>query len=90
MVLLFDIILILSLSVVIILVTTKFKIPPLIGFLLTGIVIGPSAFSLVSNISDIEILAEIGIMLLMFTIGLEFSLDKIKLMKKNFLFFFFF
>ncbi|MCB0731144.1 MAG: cation:proton antiporter [Ignavibacteriae bacterium] len=87
MVLLFDIILILSLSVVIILVTTKFKIPPLIGFLLTGIVIGPSAFSLVSNISDIEILAEIGIMLLMFTIGLEFSLDKIKLMKKNFLFF---
>jgi len=85
--LLLDIILILTFAIVIIVVTTKFKIPALIGFLLTGIFIGPSALSLVSNISDIEILAEIGIILLMFTIGLEFSLEKIKLMRKNFLFF---
>ncbi|MCB0753903.1 MAG: cation:proton antiporter, partial [Ignavibacteriae bacterium] len=85
--LLTDIIIILSFAIVIILITTKFKIPALIGFLLTGIVIGPSVLSLVTNNSEIEILAEIGIMLLMFAIGLEFSLEKIKLMKKNFLFF---
>jgi len=85
--LLYDIILILTFAIVIIVIATKFKIPTLIGFLLTGIIIGPSVLSLVNNISDIEILAEIGIILLMFTIGLEFSLEKIKLMKKNFLFF---
>lgn len=87
MVLLSDIILILTFSVAIIVITTNLKLPPLIGFLLTGIIIGPSVLNLVSSLEGIEILAEIGIMLLMFTIGLEFSLEKIKLMKKNFLFF---
>ncbi|MFZ1290805.1 MAG: cation:proton antiporter [Melioribacteraceae bacterium] len=85
--LLFDIITLLSLAILIILIASKLKIPVLIGFLLTGILIGPSAFSLVSNISDIEILAEVGIILLMFTIGLEFSIEKINQMKKDFVLF---
>ena len=87
MVLLKDIILILSLAIVIILILSKFRIPPVIGFLLTGVLIGPSAFKLVKSVSEIELLAEIGIILLMFTIGLEFSLDKIKKMLKDFLLF---
>ncbi|MBK8946575.1 MAG: cation:proton antiporter [Ignavibacteriae bacterium] len=82
--LLSDIIVLLSLAILIILIATKLKIPVLIGFLITGILIGPTALSLVSNISAIEILAEIGIILLMFTIGLEFSIDKINQMKKDF------
>ncbi|MBK7106787.1 MAG: cation:proton antiporter [Ignavibacteriae bacterium] len=85
--LLFDIITLLSLAILIILIASKFNIPVLIGFLFTGILIGPSAFSLVSNISDIEILAEVGIILLMFTIGLEFSLEKINQLKKDFILF---
>jgi len=87
MVLLKDIILILFLAVLVILVMSKFKIPPVIGFLLTGVIIGPSALQLVESISEIEILAEIGIILLMFTIGLEFSLHKIRQMMKSFLLF---
>ena len=85
--LLTDVIVLLSLAIFIILIATKLKIPVLIGFLITGILIGPSALSLVSNISAIEILAEIGIILLMFTIGLEFSLDKINQVKKDFFIF---
>ncbi len=85
--LLFDIILILSFAIAIIVITSYLKLPPLIGFLLTGIIIGPPVLGFVNSIEEIEILAEIGIMLLMFTIGLEFSIEKIKLMKKNFLFF---
>lgn len=85
--LLFEIILILTFAIVIIVVTTRFRIPTLIGFLLTGIIIGPSFLGLVGNTKEIELLAEIGIMLLMFAIGLEFSLEKIKQMKHNFLFF---
>jgi CPA2 family monovalent cation:H+ antiporter-2 len=87
MILLKDIILVLFLAIVIILILSKFRIPPVIGFLLTGVIIGPSALQLVKTISEIEILAEIGIILLMFSIGLEFSLDKIKRMYKDFLFF---
>ena len=82
-----DIIIILCLAVIIIVITSKLKIPPVIGFLLTGIIIGPSAFHLIENVSEIEVLAEIGIVLLMFTIGLEFSLSRIREMKKNFFYF---
>jgi len=82
-----DIILILSLAIVIILILSKFRIPPVIGFLLTGVLIGPSTLKLVSSVSEIELLAEIGIILLMFTIGLEFSMDKIKKMIKDFFLF---
>jgi CPA2 family monovalent cation:H+ antiporter-2 len=87
MVLLKDIILILFLAILIILVLSKLRIPPVIGFLLTGVIIGPSALQLVTNVADIELLAEIGIILLMFTIGLEFSFEKIRSMMHDFLFF---
>lgn len=87
MILLKDIILILFLAILIILILSKFRIPPVIGFLLTGVIIGPTALQLVDSISDIEVLAEIGIILLMFTIGLEFSLEKIKKIFKDFLLF---
>jgi CPA2 family monovalent cation:H+ antiporter-2 len=87
MILLKDIIIILFLAVILIVITAKLRFPSVIGFLLTGIIIGPSALGLVETLPEIEVLAEIGIILLMFTIGLEFSLAKIKEMKKNFLFF---
>ena len=87
MILLKDIILILFLAILIILILSKFKIPPVIGFLITGVIIGPSALQLVESISEIEVLAEIGIILLMFTIGLEFSIDKVRKMLNDFFFF---
>ncbi len=87
MILLKDIILILFTAIVVILILSKMKIPPVIGFLLTGIIIGPFSFGLVDSVGEIEVLAEIGVILLMFSIGLEFSVDKIKAMMKDFLFF---
>jgi len=87
MTLLHDIILILFLAILIILVLSRLRIPPVIGFLFTGILIGPTAFKLVTTIHEIEFMAEIGIVLLMFTIGLEFSLGKIQRMLKDFLLF---
>ena len=87
MVLLKDIILILFLAVLVILIMSRFRIPPIIGLLLTGVIIGPSALQIVESIPEIEVLAEIGIILLMFTIGLEFSLHKVREMMKSFLLF---
>jgi CPA2 family monovalent cation:H+ antiporter-2 len=50
--------------------------------MLTGIAIGPSGFGLIKEISAIEMLAEIGVMLLLFTIGLEFSVRRLVEMKR--------
>jgi len=54
---------------------TKIRIPTIIGYLLTGIVVGPSVLGVIHSPNEIEFMAEIGIILLMFTIGLEFSLN---------------
>ena len=87
MALLKDIILILFLAILIILLLSKLRIPPVSGFLITGVIIGPSALKLVDSISEIETLAEIGVILLMFTIGLEFSKAKIRKILKDFILF---
>lgn len=60
---------------------TRIRISPLIGFLMTGILIGPYGLNLVHSAKEIEGLAEVGVMLLMFTIGLEFSVQRILLMR---------
>jgi CPA2 family monovalent cation:H+ antiporter-2 len=54
-----------------------FGIVPLVGFLLTGVLIGPNALGLVHDIHFVEEAAEIGVILLLFTIGIEFSLEKL-------------
>jgi CPA2 family monovalent cation:H+ antiporter-2 len=69
-----DILIIFALSTLVNLVFTKLKIPTVVGYLFTGILAGPHLLSLVHGEHEIEVLAEIGVILLLFTIGLEFSL----------------
>ncbi|MEN8374635.1 MAG: cation:proton antiporter, partial [Gemmatimonadota bacterium] len=52
-------------------------IVPLVGFLLTGALIGPNSLGLVSDPHLVELAAEIGVILLLFTIGIEFSLERL-------------
>ncbi len=59
----------------------RLKLPLLVGLMLTGITIGPYGLGLVHELQAIEILAEIGVMLLLFTIGLEFSLRRLRELK---------
>ncbi len=80
--LLSDLIVILGLSVVVILILQYLKLPTIVGFLLSGILCGPHAFHLVAIDHEVEILAEIGVVLLLFTIGLEFSLASLQKLKK--------
>jgi len=72
-----DITIIFSVAVVVILICQQLKIPPIIGYLLTGVLAGPNGFSLISGVHEVEILAEIGVILLLFTIGIEFSLKNL-------------
>ncbi len=69
-----DIVIIFALSTLVNLVFTKIKIPTVVGYLMTGVIAGPHLLSLVQGTHEIEILAEIGVVLLLFTIGMEFSL----------------
>lgn len=69
-----EVVIILGLSVLIILLFQRFKMPSILGFLITGIVAGPHALSLIKASHEVEILAETGIIFLLFVIGIEFSL----------------
>jgi len=81
-----EIVVILSVAIPIIFLFKKLKMPSIIGFLIAGVIIGPYGLKLISSSEQIEIMAEIGVILLMFTIGLEFSLRELVKMKKLFLY----
>jgi len=53
-----------------------------VGYLLTGVVAGPFGLRLISDPAAVEVLAEVGVALLLFTIGLELSLDKLARMRQ--------
>ncbi len=61
---------------------TKIRTPTIIGYLLTGILLGPHLTGIISSAHQIELLAELGIVLLMFSIGLEFSLTQLMKIRK--------
>src|SRR5262245_59152933 len=68
---------VLAATIAIVFVFQKLRLPTIVGFLLTGVIIGPHGFQLIRNVDQVERLAEIGVVLLLFTIGLEFSLETI-------------
>ena len=76
-----DIVIIFGLASLVVFFFNKFKLPSVIGFLLTGIIAGPFALGLIDDIEIIDILAEIGVVLLLFIIGIELSIKKLIKMK---------
>lgn len=63
-------------------VARRLKLPVIIGYLAGGIAIGPYGLGLVSDMEQIDTLATIGVVLLLFTLGIEFSLNAIRKMGK--------
>ncbi|WP_068170860.1 monovalent cation:proton antiporter family protein [Hydrogenophaga taeniospiralis] len=59
------------------------KLPPMLGYLVVGVLIGPNALALAQDSGGIRYLAEFGVVFLMFVIGLEFSLPKLRAMKRH-------
>jgi CPA2 family monovalent cation:H+ antiporter-2 len=72
-------------SLLVILVFYRLKLPALPGFIVAGILLGPNALGLVSDPRDVEGLAEVGVILLLFTIGIEFSLSRLREMGRQIL-----
>ncbi len=78
-----DILILLVFSVVIVFVLQRLKLPSIIGFLLTGVVIGPYGLSLIKAVEQVEILSEVGVILLLFVIGMELSIKQLVSIKKT-------
>lgn len=77
-----DVVMIFGLSSAVIIASHRFKIPPVIGFLLTGVLAGPHGLGLVGAEHEVEIFAEVGVILLLFVIGMELSLDELQRLRK--------
>lgn len=76
------VIIILGLSVFVVFICHKARVPTIVGFFLTGILAGPHGLGLVGIVREVELLAEVGVILLLFTIGIEFSLNRLLEIKK--------
>ncbi|HPS58719.1 MAG TPA: cation:proton antiporter [Spirochaetota bacterium] len=72
-----ELIIIFSLAVTVVYICNRLNIPSIIGFLITGVLAGSGLLGITSNPDDVHILSEVGIILLLFTIGLEFSIKNL-------------
>ena len=64
-------------------VCRSFKLPPMLGYLAVGVVIGPHALAVAKNSDGVRHLGEFGVVFLMFVIGLEFNLPKLRSMRRH-------
>ena len=76
------VLLLLGASVLAVVIFRRFNLPPVLGYLLVGSLIGPHAFNLMQDVTRVQAIAEFGVVFLMFSIGLEFSLPKLYAMKR--------
>lgn len=77
-ILLRDLVVVISLIVVVRLITHRLSMPPLVGLIVAGIIAGPSATALIPPGEAMEVLAELGVILLLFTVGMQLSLARLK------------
>lgn len=77
-----DIVLILLVSIPVIVIFNRIQLPSIVGFLIAGMILGPFGFQVITNLDEIGLMAEVGIILLLFSIGLELSLKELLNIKK--------
>jgi CPA2 family monovalent cation:H+ antiporter-2 len=72
-----DLVILVAVAIPVVIIAQRLRVPTVVGFLLTGIAIGPNALGLVDQPDSVSSLAEVGVVLLLFAIGLELSLSRI-------------
>lgn len=82
MFLLNELVVVFALSIFVIIACHRLRLPTIVGFLITGVLAGPTAFGLVSAVHEVELLAEIGVVLLLFSIGMELSGEELARLRK--------
>jgi CPA2 family monovalent cation:H+ antiporter-2 len=78
-----ELLIVLAGTIAIVFVSHKLRMPAVVGFLLAGLVIGPGGIGLIKGVDQVETLAEIGLALLLFIIGIEFSIETVMAMQRR-------
>lgn len=78
-----EILILLAAAVIAVALFRRFKMPPILGYLFVGMLVGPYGLQWIPDTQDTRFLAEFGVVFLLFTIGLEFSLPKLLAMKST-------
>src|SRR5512138_3796794 len=73
---------ILGFAVVILTIFYRFEFPPILGFLVTGMLIGPYGLGILNGGDNVDMTSELGVVFLLFTIGVDLSLNELWKMKK--------
>ncbi len=81
--LLIHIVLLLTIAVITVSLSRRLHFPPILGYIIVGIIVGPNGFGWIGKEENIELLAEFGIVFLLFAIGLEFSVSQMLSMRKQ-------
>ena len=77
-----ELVIILTASALVLAAFYRLRLPPTLGYLVTGLLIGPGALGLVANQEAVQRLAEFGVVFLLFSLGLEFSLSRLLAMRR--------
>lgn len=77
-----EIVVLFILSIIVVLVCIRFRLPSIVGFLLTGVLCGPSALGLIPTPEAVDTMADVGVAFLMFSIGMELSGKELVRLKK--------
>lgn len=81
--LLTDVVVLLGVSLAVLYIAHGVRLPAIVGFLATGVLLGPHGLAVVQGVHEVEQLAEIGVILVLFTIGLEFSFADLLKMRRT-------
>jgi len=81
--LLLHIVLLLGVAMLTVAVAKRLQFPPILAYIIVGMIVGPYGFSWIENEENISLLAEFGIVFLLFAIGLEFSISQMIAMRKQ-------
>jgi len=73
-----DLVIVFGAALVVVAVLGRLRVPSIAGYILAGILIGPATSGLIGDVHQTEVLAEVGVVLLLFGIGLELSLERIR------------
>ncbi len=77
-----NLLIILASSLVVIALFRRLQLPPVLGYLCVGLLVGPTAFDWVNDNEALPDLAELGVVFLLFSLGLEFSLSKMLALRR--------
>ena len=78
-----QVLVLLASSVLVLILARRFSLPPIVGYLAAGMLVGPHALALIDDQTTVHLLAEFGVVFLVFTLGLEFSFARLVAMKSE-------